>query len=84
MVASSKTSMPDDHITDFTSLWICQNLFLFIIIILLPPLLKFIFWPRHLAYGILVPQPGIEHVPLALEAQRVLPLDHQGSPSFHF
>ena len=28
----------------------------------------FFFWPCHAACGILVPQPGIEHVPPALEA----------------
>jgi len=35
----------------------------------------FIFWPRHAACGILVPLPGIEPTPHALE-----PLDHQESP----
>ena len=34
----------------------------FIIIIIL------IFWPCHVAWGILVPRPGIEPVPSALEA----------------
>ena len=28
-------------------------------------------WPCHMAYGILVPQPGIEPSPLALESQNV-------------
>ena len=35
----------------------------------------FIFWPRHAACGILVPLPGIEPTPHALEPQ-----DHQESP----
>ena len=30
--------------------------------------LWFFFWPRQAACGILVPQPGIEHAPLAVEA----------------
>ena len=29
----------------------------------------FIFWPQHEARGILVPRPGIEPTPSALEAQ---------------
>ena len=35
----------------------------------------FIFWPRfgHAAYGILVPQPGVEPVPPAVEARRLQP-----------
>ena len=27
------------------------------------------FWPRHMAFGVLVPRPGMEPVPPALEAQ---------------
>ena len=30
---------------------------------------KILFWPYHVACGILVPQPGIELAPPALEAQ---------------
>ena len=29
----------------------------------------FFFWPCHAAYGILVPQPGIEPVPPAVEVR---------------
>ena len=32
-------------------------------------LLLFFFWPWHMAYGILVPPPGMDPSPLALEAQ---------------
>ena len=28
----------------------------------------FFFWPPHTAFGVLVPRPGINHMPLALEA----------------
>ena len=33
----------------------------------------FIFWTRHVAYGILVLQPGVEPVPPALKAQTLTP-----------
>ena len=33
--------------------------------------LSFLFWPHHAARGILVPQPGIEPVPPAVEAWRL-------------
>ena len=39
----------------------------------------FCFWPHHMAYGILVPQPGIEAGPLAVKAESQ-PLGCQGSP----
>ena len=42
----------------------CSEVFFIIIIIL-------IFWPCHVAWGILVPRPGIEPVPSALEAQNL-------------
>ena len=38
---------------------------------------NFIFWPHHVACGILVPQPGIGLAHPAVESQ---PLDYQGSP----
>ena len=41
---------------------------------------SFVFWLRCEAYGILVPQPGIEPVPPVLEAESQ-PLDNQGSSS---
>lgn len=44
--------------------------------------LFFIFWPCHVTGGILVPWPGIEPEPSAVEAQNLTP-DHQGkSPEF--
>ena len=36
---------------------------------LFPDFFFFFFWPHHAACGILVPQPGIEPVPPAVEAQ---------------
>ena len=39
----------------------------------------FLVWPHCAVCGILVPQPGMESMPLALEAQS-WPLDHQGRP----
>ena len=39
----------------------------------------FFFWPHHAARGILVPRPGTEPTPLALEAWS-LNHNHQGSP----
>ena len=41
----------------------------------------FFFWPYSAACRILVPWPGIEPVPPAMEAQSLKPLDHQGSPA---
>ena len=44
---------------------------------------SFLFWPYHTACGILVPQPGIEPAPPAVEAQspnhwtaREVPISH--------
>ena len=41
----------------------------FIYIVFLVSYFVFIFWLHHAAFGILVPQPGIEPSPPALEAQ---------------
>ena len=46
------------------------------------------FFPYHMACGILVPQPGIEPIYPALEAQSLKPLDQpyylpQYSPGYH-
>ena len=46
-------------------LFLFKNHFIVLIVILF----IFIFWPCGAACGILVPQPGIESVPLALAAQ---------------
>ena len=45
--------------------------------------LFFIFWPFHMTGGILVPWPGIEPEPSAVEAQN-LTRDHQQSPPNFF
>jgi len=48
----------------FTFLWDHQMYFVFLFF-------KNIFWPHHIAYGILVPWPGIGSTPLALAAQNL-------------
>ena len=51
-------------------------------------LVFFFFWPHRVAWGLLVPRPGIEPAPPAVEAQRLnrwtareVPLDTSESPS---
>ena len=43
-------------------------------------LFLYCFWPCHVACEILVPPPGIEPVPPAVEARSLKSLDRQGSP----
>lgn len=40
----------------------------------------FFFWPYHMAFGILTPQPGIEPVPLAMKVWSPNHSIHQGIP----
>ena len=42
------------------------------------------FWPRLVAYGILVPRPGIKPVPPALEAQSLNHWATREVPDYHF
>ena len=49
--------------------WLTGPLGLLKVVLLLLLLFIFYFWPCHVACGILVPQPGIEPVPPAMEAR---------------
>ena len=46
-------------------------------------MLFFIFWPFPMAYGILVLHPGIEHMPLELEARNLNHWTTREVPQLH-